>query len=141
MNEEIHNKRLNIIEEGLEKRLEHLRKWRQYHLTLEATERDYAFFKSENSGLQTTIIKLSDMANSGNFITEIKNIFRQTNEWYFGAYSPDENKLIHPVLLYDRKNLDYANDLRTPFLMPLIHQLKDAYLESQKLYSSDFRGS
>ena len=132
MNEEIHNKRLDIIEEGLEKRLEHLRKWRQFHLTLEVAERDYAFLKSENSGLQTTIIKLSDMANSYDFIAEIKNIFRQTSEWSFGAYSPVDKKVIDPVLLYDRRNLHYANDLRTPFIMPLIHQLKDAYLESQK---------
>ena len=132
MNEEIHNKRLDIIEEGLEKRLEYLRKWRQFHSTLESTERDYAFFKSENSGLKTTIIKLSDMANSDDFITKIKNIFRQTGEWSFGAYSPDDNKIMHPVMLYDRRDLDYANDLRTPFIMPLIHQLKDAYLESRK---------
>ena len=131
MNEEIHNKRLDIIEEGLEKRLEHLRKWRQFHLTLEVAERDYAFLKSENSGLQTTIIKLSDMANSYDFIAEIKNIFRQTGEWSFGAYSPNDNTIVHPVKFYERRHLDYASDLRTPFIMPLIHQLKDAHIASQ----------
>ena len=132
MNEEIHNKRLDIIEEGLEKRLEHLKKWRQYHSTLDPAERDYAFFKCENSELQITIIKLSDMANSDDFTTEIKNIFRLSGEWSFGAYSPDDNKIVHPVMFYDRRHLDYASDLRTPFIMPLIHQLKDAYLESRK---------
>ena len=131
MNEEIYDKRLEIIEEGLEKRLVHLKKWRQFHSTLDPAQRDYAFFKRENSGLQTTIIKLSNMADSDDFISAIKNIFHQTGEWSFGAYSPEDNSIIHPVMLYDRRDLDYANNLRTPFIMPLIHQLKDAYLESR----------
>ena len=131
MNEEIHNKRLDIIEEGLEKRLEHLKKWRQFHSTLNPAKRDYAFFNSGKSELQITTIKLSDMANSGDFTTEIKNIFRLSGQWSFGAYSPDDNKIVHPVMFYERRHLDYASDLRTPFIMPLIHQLKDAYIESR----------
>ena len=132
MNEEIYNKRLDIIEEGLEKRLEHLKKWRQFHSTLDTADRDYAFVKREKSGLPIATIKLSDMANSGDFKTEIKTIFRLPGEWSFGAYSPDDKEIVHPVMFYDRRHLDYESDLRTPFIMPLIHQLKDAYLESQK---------
>ena len=48
-----------------------------------------------------------------------------------GYDSPDDNKIVHPVMIYDRRHLDYASDLRTPFIMPLIHQLKDAHIASQ----------
>ena len=135
MSEFLYNKKIDIIEDGLEKLLYHLRKWRQFHSGVSPDERDYVFFKDGGVGCSNNIIKLSDIIDSGKFLIEIKYIFSQSGEWSFGAYSPNNNQIVHPVMLYDRRKFKYTRGLRTPFIMPLIHQLKDAYIESRNKLS------